>query len=94
MRLPHKLLFRVAAFVAAVAIWRVNQVLKGVNLHIPGGTTCALVGRSGSGKTTLVHLLLRFYDPRVSVDGYVENEIVSRSQVSLIQDKRRRIHGE
>lgn len=41
------------------------QVLKGLNLHIPQGTTCALVGRSGSGKSTLVHLLLRFYDPTV-----------------------------
>ncbi|CAB1110551.1 ABC [Ectocarpus sp. CCAP 1310/34] len=49
-----------------------NKVLKGVDLHIPAGSTCALVGRSGSGKTTLVHLLLRFYDPRagqILVDG-------------------------
>ncbi|CAN0403182.1 unnamed protein product, partial [Hapterophycus canaliculatus] len=48
------------------------QVLKGLDLHIPAGSTCALVGRSGSGKTTLVHLLLRFYDPwagRILVDG-------------------------
>jgi len=41
-------------------------------LEIPGGSTCALVGRSGSGKSTLVHLMLRFYDPSsgtISLDG-------------------------
>lgn len=39
---------------------RPNQkVLRGVDLAIPAGTVCALVGRSGGGKSTLVHLLLR-----------------------------------
>ena len=49
-----------------------KQILKGLNLDIPPGRTCALVGRSGAGKTSLVHLLLRFYDPpagRITVDG-------------------------
>lgn len=48
------------------------EVLKGINLHIPPGTTCALVGRSGGGKSTLIHLMLRFYDPkagRILVNG-------------------------
>ena len=48
------------------------RVIKGLNLDIPAGTTCALVGRSGAGKSTLVHLLLRFYDPsggRLLLDG-------------------------
>ncbi|CAN0280756.1 unnamed protein product, partial [Scytosiphon promiscuus] len=58
------------------------QVLKGLDLHIPGGSTCALVGRSGSGKTTLVHLLLRFYDPqagRILVDGVPLTDINLRN---------------
>ena len=49
-----------------------EEVIKGVNLHIPEGSTCALVGRSGSGKSTLVHLMLRFYDPSsgmIHLDG-------------------------
>mmetsp|Transcript_50662 Transcript_50662/g.126127 ORF Transcript_50662/g.126127 Transcript_50662/m.126127 type:complete len:946 (+) Transcript_50662:91-2928(+) len=40
-----------------------EEVIKGLSLDIPAGSTCALVGRSGSGKSTLVHLMLRFYDP-------------------------------
>ncbi|WP_239133853.1 ABC transporter ATP-binding protein [Rugosimonospora africana] len=38
-------------------------VLRGVNLHIPHGTTLAVVGLNGAGKSTLVKLLCRFYDP-------------------------------
>ncbi|MEU0551827.1 ABC transporter ATP-binding protein [Micromonospora sp. NPDC005979] len=38
-------------------------VLRGVNLHLPAGSTTALVGLNGAGKSTLVKLLCRFYDP-------------------------------
>ncbi len=40
-----------------------RQVINGVSLHIPVGSTVALVGQSGSGKSTLADLLPRFYDP-------------------------------
>lgn len=37
-------------------------VLKNFSLHVPKGTTVALVGQSGSGKSTIANLLTRFYD--------------------------------
>ena len=37
--------------------------LRGVDLAIPAGTTCALVGRTGSGKSTLASLLSRAMEP-------------------------------
>lgn len=40
-----------------------NEVLCGIDLHIPANKTTAIVGASGSGKTTLMKLLLRFYEP-------------------------------
>ncbi|SKB14658.1 ATP-binding protein of ABC transporter [Planktothrix sp. PCC 11201] len=38
-------------------------VLKDIDLHLPRGTTLALVGGSGAGKSTLADLLTRFFDP-------------------------------
>ncbi len=61
-----------------------NQyALQDINVIIPAGTTCALVGRSGSGKTTFINLLLRSYDPqkgKVMIDG---NDISLVTQESL-----------
>jgi ATP-binding cassette subfamily B protein len=38
-----------------------NYVLNNINIHIPQGTTTAIVGASGSGKTSLIKLLLQYY---------------------------------
>lgn len=37
--------------------------LDGIDLKVPAGTTCALVGRTGSGKSTLASLVSRAIDP-------------------------------
>src|SRR6476646_1365577 len=37
--------------------------LQQVNVDVPAGTTCALVGRTGSGKSTLASLLSRAVEP-------------------------------
>ncbi len=52
-------------------------VLKNVNLHIPAGTSLAIVGPTGSGKSTLVNLIPRVYDAApgaVLLDGYPVRE--------------------
>jgi ABC-type transport system involved in Fe-S cluster assembly fused permease/ATPase subunit len=49
-----------------------REILKGVDLVIPAGTSLAVVGPSGAGKSTLARLLYRFYDPtagRILIDG-------------------------
>ncbi len=40
-----------------------NPVLRDVSIHIPAGTSVAVVGATGSGKTTFVRLLCRLADP-------------------------------
>ena len=49
-----------------------GEVLSGINLRIPAGTSLAIVGPTGSGKSTLVSLIPRIYDSSVGtvlIDG-------------------------
>ena len=49
-----------------------GEVLSGIDLRIPAGTSLAIVGPTGSGKSTLVSLIPRIYDAAagsVSIDG-------------------------
>jgi ATP-binding cassette subfamily B protein len=49
-----------------------RPAIDGITLHVPAGSSVALVGASGAGKSTLVDLLLRFYEPdggSILVDG-------------------------
>ena len=39
-----------------------DEVLRGVNLDVPAGSTVALVGETGSGKTSVLNLVPRLYD--------------------------------
>jgi ATP-binding cassette subfamily B protein len=48
------------------------EVLHGIDLDVPPGTTVALVGHTGAGKSTIAKLLARFYDPTegaITIDG-------------------------
>jgi ATP-binding cassette subfamily B protein len=48
------------------------EVLHGIELDVPPGTTVALVGHTGAGKSTIAKLLARFYDPTegaIRIDG-------------------------
>ncbi len=67
-----------------------RPVLEGLDLHLPAGSTVALVGENGVGKTTLVKLLSRFYEPTagsITVDG------VDLRRCSLVQWRRRLAAG-
>jgi ATP-binding cassette subfamily B protein len=48
------------------------EVLHGIDLDVPAGTTVALVGHTGAGKSTIAKLIARFYDPTagaITIDG-------------------------
>jgi len=61
---------------------RQRDILKGIDVEIPAGTSCAIVGPSGAGKSTIARLLYRFYDPsagRILIDGQNIADVAQRS---------------
>jgi ATP-binding cassette subfamily B protein len=70
-----------------------RSALDGVDLTVPSGTVCALVGPSGSGKSTVARLIPRFWDVdsgQVLVGGVDVREIASadllRHMAMVFQD--------
>ncbi len=67
-----------------------ETVLEHVSVHVPAGSTLAIVGHSGSGKSTLVSLLPRFYDidsGEILLDGQAIRDYTLgslRDNVSLV----------
>jgi len=67
-----------------------TEVLKGVSLTIPGGTSVGIVGTTGAGKSTIAHLIPRFYDVvhgSILIDGVDIREMSLeqlRSEVSVV----------
>jgi ATP-binding cassette subfamily B protein len=58
------------------------EVLHGLDLDVPPGTTVALVGHTGAGKSTIAKLLARFYDPssgQITIDGYDLRDVTQLS---------------
>ena len=56
-----------------------DQLLfQGLNMHLPGGKTTAIVGATGSGKTTILSLLTRLYNVQageISIGGTPINRL-------------------
>ncbi|CAM3793712.1 ABC transporter ATP-binding protein [Corallococcus soli] len=65
-----------------------NKVLTGINLTVPAGSTCVILGGSGSGKTVLMKHMIGLLKPdtgKVVIDG---EDIVPMSVQGLQQVRR------
>ncbi|CAN1536861.1 MdlB ABC-type multidrug transport system, ATPase and permease components [Burkholderiaceae bacterium] len=67
--------------------------IRSVSLHVPAGSTVALVGRSGSGKSTLSSLIPRFFDVsegQIRLDGQAIDRYTLeslRQQIALVNQQ-------
>jgi ATP-binding cassette subfamily B protein len=60
-----------------------REILRGLELDIPAGTSCAIVGPSGAGKSTIARLLYRFYDPTAGCILIDDQDIAQVQQRTL-----------
>lgn len=70
-----------------------TEVLHGISLDVPVGSTVALVGESGGGKSTMMDLMARFFDctdGAIRIDGHDIREFrISdhRSRIGIVQQE-------
>ena len=57
-----------------------KEILKSINLKIPGKKMIALVGHSGAGKSTILNLIPRFYDIQ-NGDIKIDNQSIYASKI-------------
>ncbi|MCY7301704.1 MAG: ABC transporter ATP-binding protein/permease [Thermoleophilia bacterium] len=59
-----------------------TEVLHGISLDVPAGTSVALVSQTGAGKSTIAKLIARFYDVRegrITIDGHDVRDVEQKS---------------
>lgn len=66
--------------------------LKDINLHIPKGYICGLIGENGAGKSTLIKTIIGLYKQNqgtVTVDGmeFEENEAAIKDMMGIVLDE-------
>ncbi len=72
---------------------KVQPAINNITMHVPAGSSVALVGRSGSGKSTLSSLVTRFYLPQhgeIQVDETNINEFTLaslRKNIALVSQQ-------
>lgn len=54
-----------------------RPALRNISLHVPAGSSLAIVGKVGSGKSTLVSLLIRMYNPPIGTLYLDGNDILT-----------------
>ena len=63
-----------------------ENVLKNINIHMPGGKMTSLVGHSGSGKSTLLKLIARFYDAQ-SGDIFIDEQSIYKTKIKSLRNQ-------
>jgi lipoprotein-releasing system ATP-binding protein len=67
------------------------EVLNGIDLDLPAGTTTALVGASGAGKSTLMHLLGALDRPTSGTVCFRGESIFTKNERQLAEFRNRSI---
>ena len=63
-----------------------EDVLKDINIYMPGGKMTSLVGHSGSGKSTLLKLIARFYDAQ-SGDILIDEQSIYKTKIKSLRNQ-------